>query len=220
MANPGFWWYANGSRQSHSSSALISDHFLKNRSFCQWCTLASSFENFRSDHPSGRSNGTRSANRKAVTTFRGIVAGCHASHIRITSALVARTLLSRNDSWRTTWKARIWAHGAPMGQSSRRRGQSASRSIGIINGKSLKNWSPPDRDSEKLWALFPKSLGKALKLLATRNKIQYSRSDNRLPRVFWIASGFFFQFYKHGPANKADKIAEIYYFELLLQAKI
>jgi hypothetical protein len=49
--------------------------------------MASPFENFRYRHPLPHSNATRPADRKAATTFRGIVARCHASRIRITSAL-------------------------------------------------------------------------------------------------------------------------------------
>jgi hypothetical protein len=59
----------------------------------------------------------------------------------------------------------------------------------------LKNWSPPDRDSKKLWPLFSKSLSKALRPLAMRNKIQWSRSDIRLPRDCLNCLGIFFQLY-------------------------
>jgi hypothetical protein len=146
--------------------------------------MASFFENFRYHHPSGPSNGTRPADRKAATTFRGIVARCHASHICITSALYRRYVVKLKRF------LKVWTHGAPMGQSSCRPRQSPSRLTGIIKRKSLKRWSPSDRDSENLRALFSKSLGKALNSLVTRNKIQWSPSDNRLPSFFELPRGF------------------------------
>jgi hypothetical protein len=74
---------------------------------------------------------TRSADRKAATIFRGIVARCHASHFRISSALCRSYIVNLKRF------LKVWDHGAPMGQSSRRQPHGASRLIGIINSKSL-----------------------------------------------------------------------------------